>query len=165
MRVKLACPSCGAAPQVAAAQAPPETSCPRCGQAIALSWTESLRAGLEVDECPLCRGRDHYVRKDLNRSLGLASVVVVGLVSAGLLWSGRTLLAYGVLGALALLDLVIYGLMKDVTVCYRCQAEFRGSYRRTASPFDLHTAETLELEYSRRRKPDLGVRSGGSPLP
>jgi hypothetical protein len=100
------------------------------------------------------------VRKDLNRQLGLATVVVVGLVSATFLWFGREGLAYGVLGGFALLDLVVYQLLKDVTVCYRCQAEFRGAYRRTAPPFDLHAAEELELEYSRR--PRAGVTS---PLP
>jgi hypothetical protein len=74
-------------------------------------------------------------------------------VSAALLWSGREPLAYGVLGAFALVDLAVYPLLKNVTVCYRCQAEFRGAYRRTAPPFDLHAAEELELEYARRPRP------------
>jgi hypothetical protein len=118
----------------------------------------------EVDACPVCEGRDFYVRKDLNRNLGLTVVVVVGLVSAGFLWSGRDLVAYAVLGAFALVDLVIYQLLKDVTVCYRCQSEFRGSYRRTAPPFDLHEAERLELEYSRRLRAGRGSGSGAPSL-
>jgi hypothetical protein len=125
--------------------------------------TGSLREDREVDACPVCEGRDFYVRKDLNRSLGLTTVVVVGLVSAGFLWSGRDLVAYGVLGAFALFDFVVYQFLKNVTVCYRCQAEFRGSYRRTAPPFDLHLAERLELEYSRRLEADPGFRSGSLP--
>ncbi|SVD96721.1 uncharacterized protein METZ01_LOCUS449575, partial [marine metagenome] len=28
-------------------------------------------------------------------------------------------------------------------VCYRCHTEFRGRYPRTASHFDLHTADEL----------------------
>jgi hypothetical protein len=120
-----------------------------------------VREDREVDACPVCDGRDFYVRKDLNRQLGLATVVVVGLVSAAFLWSGRETLAYGILGAFALLDFVIYQLLKLVTVCYRCQAEFRGAYRRTAPPFDLHAAETLEREFSRRPLPGLTSR----PLP
>ena len=50
----------------------------------------------------------------------------------------------------ALIDLVVYGRLKDVTVCYRCHSEFRGRYPRTARPFDLHTADVLEQEYERR---------------
>jgi hypothetical protein len=125
--------------------------------------TESVREDREVDACPVCEGPDLYVRKDLNRSMGLAAVIIVGLVSAGFLWSGRDLAAYGVLGAFALADFVIYQLLKDVTVCYRCQAEFRGSYRRTAPPFDLHKAEKLELEYGRSLEVAPGIRSRSLP--
>lgn len=128
---------------------------------VPLAWTASLRDDREVDACPVCAGRDFYVRKDLNRQVGLAAVVVVGLASAAFLWSGRDTLAYAVLGVFALVDFVIYPLLKSVTVCYRCQAEFRGAYRRTAPPFDLHTAEHLELEYSRRPRPAVTSR----PLP
>jgi len=162
MKVRVRCPACGGTQQVGAAQAPSQTACRRCGWTIPLALTGSVREDREVDACPVCEGRDLYVRRDLNRNLGLTAVVIVGLVSAGFLWSGRDLVAYGVLGAFALVDFVIYQLLKDVTVCYRCQAEFRGSYRRTAPPFDLHTAERLELEYSRRLQAGRGVRSRGS---
>ena len=75
----------------------------------------------------------------------------------------RQLPEQGILFAFALVDLVVYALLKLVTVCYRCQAEFRGAYRRTASGFDLHQAERLELEYGRSRETGRGVRSAGSP--
>jgi hypothetical protein len=129
---------------------------------VPLAWTAAVREDREVDACPVCEGRDFYVRKDLNRTLGLATVVVVGLISAALLWAGREPLAYGVLGAFALVDLAAYFLLKLVTVCYRCQAEFRGAYRRTASGFDLHRAESLELEYGRRLEKSRELRSRDS---
>jgi len=163
MKVKVRCPACGGSRHVGATLSPWEASCRRCGRTIPLALTASVREDREVDACPLCEGRDFYVRKDLNRNLGLTAVVVVGLVSAGFLWSGRDLVAYGVLGVFALVDFVIYQLLSDVTVCYRCQSEFRGSYRRTAPPFDLHAAEQLELEYSRRREAGHVVRSGSLP--
>lgn len=161
MRVKVRCPACGLAQGVA--PAPPEAACPGCGGAIPLAWTAAVGEDREVDGCPACAGRDFYVRKDLNRTLGLATVVGVALISVGFLWVGREGLAYGILFAFALVDLVAYAMLKLVTVCYRCQAEFRGAYRRTASGFDLHQAERLELEYSRSRETGRGVRSAGSP--
>ena len=161
MRVKIRCPACGLAQSVGPATA--ETPCPGCGRAVPLAWTAAVGVDREVDACPVCEGRDFYVRKDLNRTLGLAAVVVVGLASVAFLWSGRELLAYGILGAFALVDLAAYALLKLVTVCYRCQAEFRGAYRRTASGFDLHRAESLELEYERRRERGREVRSRDSP--
>ena len=161
MRVKVRCPACRLAHGVS--PAPPETACPGCGEAIRLAWTAAVGEDREVDACPACEGRDFYVRKDLNRTLGLVTVILVGLASVALLWAGREGLAYGILFAFALVDLVAYALLKLVTVCYRCQAEFRGAYRRTASGFDLHQAERLELEFSRSREPGRGVRSAGSP--
>jgi len=163
MRVKVRCPACGLAQGVGPAT--PEATCPRCGAILPLAWSAAVGEDREVDACPVCEGRDFYVRKDLNRAVGLAAVVVVGLASVGLLWAGREALAYGILGAFALVDLLAYLLLKLVTVCYRCQAEFRGTYRRTASGFDLHRAESLELEYSRSRATGRGVRSAGSPPP
>jgi hypothetical protein len=164
MRVKIKCPACGAAQSVGPAT--PEATCPRCGGVSLLAWTAAVGEDREVDACPACEGRDFYVRKDLNRTLGLVTVVVVGLISVGFLWAGREGLAYGILFAFALVDLVAYALLKLVTVCYRCQAEFRGAYRRTASGFDLHQAERLELEYSRTLETGRtgpGVRSADSP--
>jgi hypothetical protein len=60
------------------------------------------------------------------------------------------LIAYGILGGAALIDLFVYGRLSDVTVCYRCHSEFRGKYERTAAHFDLHTADVLEQEYERK---------------
>ncbi len=124
--------------------------CGACGREIPLAFTEALRSDAAVDACPVCTGRDFYIRKDFDPKVGLAVVVVGALVSAVFYWFGRDLIAYGILASAALVDLVVYGRLKDVTVCYRCHSEFRGAYKRTAPAFDLHTADVLELEYERR---------------
>jgi hypothetical protein len=51
-----------------------------------------------------------------------------------------------------LIDLAIYGRLKDVTVCYRCHTGC-GAYKHGAC-FDLHTADVLEQEYERRLEGD-----------
>jgi DNA-directed RNA polymerase subunit RPC12/RpoP len=150
MKIRVKCPACGHKQRLTAAGTPPETTCSRCGKKRSLTWSESVAADREVDTCPVCQGQDFYVHKDLNRNLGLTAVVIVALVSVVFLYYDWVKLAYGVLFVFALVDLVIYQLLTFVTVCYRCQTELRGSYRRTAPFFDLHTAEKLELEYSRR---------------
>jgi len=85
-----------------------------------------------------------------NPKLGLTIVAIGAAISAAFYWFKRDLIAYGILAAATLIDLVIYGRLKEVTVCYRCHSEFRGAYKRTAPAFDLHTADVLELEYERR---------------
>ena len=150
MQIIAKCPKCDAGLPVRGAEAPTRIRCGRCGHEIALHLTEALRADREVDRCPVCSGADFYIRKDFDPKLGLAVVVIGATISAVFYWFGRDLVAYGILAGAALVDLIVYGRLKDVTVCYRCHSEFRGTYRRTAPPFDLHTADVLELEYERR---------------
>ena len=150
MHILAKCPSCDAGLPVPAADAPPAIRCGRCNREISLAVTDAERADRAVDRCPICAGTDFYVRKDFDPKVGLTVVIIGALISAGFYWFGRDLIAYGILASAALIDLVVYGRLKDLTVCYRCHSEFRGSYARTASAFDLHAADVLELEYERR---------------
>jgi hypothetical protein len=128
----------------------PAIKCGRCGRDIPLSMTDALRQDRGVDRCPVCGGADFYARKDFDPTIGLTVVIVGAVVSGGFYWFGRDLIAYSILAAAALIDLIVYGRLKDLTVCYRCHTEFRGAYPRTAPAFDLHTADVLEQEYERR---------------
>ena len=98
----------------------------------------------------MCSGHDFYIRKDFNPKIGLTVVVIGASISAAFYWFGRDLIAYSILAAAVLIDLAVYGRLRDLTVCYRCHSEFRGAYTREAGAFDLHTADVLELEYERR---------------
>jgi hypothetical protein len=150
MNVLAKCPKCDAALPVEAADAPAAIECGRCHRMIPLRVTPALREDRAVDRCPVCDGADFYIRKDFDPKLGLGVVIVGALISAAFYWFGRDLIAYGILASAALVDLVVYGRLMDVTVCYRCHSEFRGRYARTAPAFDLHTADVLEVEYERR---------------
>ena len=150
MQILVKCPKCDAGLAVDAAEAPPAIKCGRCGRDIPLAFSDALRSDTAVDRCPVCGGAEFYLRKDFDPKLGLTVVVIGASISALFYWFGRDLIAYGILASAALIDLVVYGRLRDVTVCYRCHSEFRGAYARTAPAFDLHTADVLELEYERR---------------
>ena len=98
----------------------------------------------------MCDGGDFYGRKDFDPKVGLTVVIIGALISGVFYWFGRDLVAYSILAAAALIDLFVYGRLKDLTVCYRCHSEFRGGFEHKAVAFDLHTADLLELEYERR---------------
>jgi hypothetical protein len=149
LTVVVRCPKCDAGLPVLP-DGPDRIKCGRCGREIPLSFSAAERADTVVDCCPLCAGPDFYIRKDFDPKVGLTVVIIGALISATFYWFGRDLIAYGILGSAALVDLVVYGRLKDVTVCYRCHSEFRGGYRRTAQAFDLHTADVLEMEYERK---------------
>ena len=150
MQVLARCPQCDAGLPIAAVDAPPAITCGGCGREMPLSFSEPVRTDRGVDRCPVCSGGDFYIRKDFDPKLGLTVVIIGAAISAAFYWFGRDLIAYSILASAALIDLAVYGRLKDVTVCYRCHTEFRGAYPRTAPSFDLHTADVLELEYERR---------------
>ena len=150
MQILARCPKCDAGLPIAATDAPSTITCGRCGSEIPLAITDAVRAGRAVDQCPVCGGPDFYVRKDFDPKVGLTVVAIGAVISGVFYWFGRDLAAYSILAAAVLVDLVVYGRLKDVTVCYRCHSEFRGRYGRTAPAFDLHTADVLEVEYERR---------------
>jgi len=144
------CPKCDAGLPVRAAEMPSRIACGRCKTEIPLSISDAERDDRAVDRCPVCGGGDFYSRKDFDPKVGLTVVVIGALISGVFYWFGKDLVAYSILGAAALIDLFVYGRLKDLTVCYRCHSEFRGAYPRTAPAFDLHTADVLEMEYERK---------------
>jgi hypothetical protein len=150
MEILARCPACDAGLPVAAREAGTAIRCGGCGRDIPLDVTDAVRDDRAVDVCPVCRGGDFYGRKDFDPKVGLSVVIAGALISAGFYWFGRDLIAYSILAAAVLIDLVVYGRLKDLTVCYRCHTEFRGAYPRTARGFDLHTADVLEQEYERK---------------
>lgn len=72
----------------------------------------------------------------------MALVVAVAACSVYLFGRGSIEWAMGVLAGLVVVDIVIYRLVRTLTVCYRCRAEFRDApLDPTHAGFDLATAE------------------------
>ena len=150
MHILAKCPQCDAGLPIHASGVPALIRCGSCEKEIPLAISPAVRADEGVDACPVCAGGDFYTRKDFNPKIGVTIVAIGASISAVFYWFKRDFIAYGILAFATLIDLVIYGRLKEVTVCYRCHSEFRGTYKRTAPAFDLHTADVLELEYERR---------------
>ena len=150
MKVTARCPGCNAALPFAASDPPARIRCGKCGRELSIVVTPSVRSDAAVDRCPVCEGADFYVRKDFDPQLGLAFVITGAAISAIFYYFDLDLVAYSILAGAVLIDLLIYRRLKDITVCYRCHAEFRGTYPRTAGAFDLHTADVLEPEWERK---------------
>ena len=125
-------------------------ACGSCGREIPLDFQKRSARTARSIAAPSAAGATSTCARTSIRRLGVAAVVTARSISAVFYWFKRDSIAYGVLAAAALLDFVVYRFLKLVTVCYRCHAEFRGEYPRTAAGFDLHTADVLEQEYERR---------------
>jgi len=111
--------------------------------------------------CPLCATADLYIQKDFPQGLGLF-IVIVGFVISTIFWYlEKPLLTYLVLLASALLDMVLYYRVPDVTICYRCLSQVRGEGANPGGrmhPFDLAVGERYRQE--RFRIEELRKRGG-----
>lgn len=107
----------------------PPHPCERCGTE---SPVTAPPPGAIIDRCAVCAHEELYFQKDFNRTTGMA-LVVVGAVFVPWTW-GLSLLA------VTILDYAVWRLVKDVIVCYGCQAVYRGYPPNPAlQPFDLAT--------------------------
>jgi hypothetical protein len=104
----------------------PPRACERCG---AQSAVVAPRADSLIERCAACGHDQLYVQKDFNRATGIA-LVVLGAVFVP--WS------YVPLIGITILDYVIWRVVKNVIVCYDCQAVHRAYPENPAiRPFDL----------------------------
>ena len=85
-----------------------------------------------IDRCAVCGHDELYFQKDFNRTTGIALVV---LGSIFVPWTyGLSLLG------VTILDYIVWKIVKNVIVCYSCQAVHRGYPENPAiKPFDLAT--------------------------
>lgn len=125
--VHFLCPSCDA--RLAREAGETARPCERCG---AQSNVVAPAADSLIDRCAACGHDQLYFQKDFNRTTGIA-LVVVGSIFVP--WTyGLSLLG------VTILDYVVWRMVKDVIVCYRCQAVHRGYPPNSAlRPFDLVT--------------------------
>ena len=101
--------------------------CEHCG---IVTMVTAPPADAIIARCAACTHDQLYFQKDFNRSTGVA-LVAVGAVFVP--WTyGLSLLA------VTILDYVVWRIVKDVIVCYECQAVHRGYLPNPdVKPFDL----------------------------
>jgi hypothetical protein len=111
--------------------------------------------------CAVCGNPEMYKKKDFPHALGLlilAGACLASLVpySFYMIWLVWAIL----LGSLAF-DFLLYRLVGDVVVCYRCQAHYRGlsSYERYPA-YELGIAERYRQERIRREQLQAAKRAG-----
>ena len=151
------CRSCFAAGRSDGGRLPPAAERP------GRSSRKRLRA-TQLQACPWCMTTDLYIQKDFPQGLGLFIVGVGFAISTVFWYYEMPIPAYLVLVVSMLLDLVMYHLVGDVTICYRCLCQLRGAgtnpdgrYR----PFDLASGERYRQERIRARAVATARGGGG----
>jgi len=159
MELTYQCAGCHAVNHVPSLESAERVNCQRCGAGHALH-RDTIEGG-ELHACPSCATTDLYIQKDFPQGLGLF-IVIVGFVISTVFWYlEKPLFTYLILLASALLDMVLYYRVPDVTICYRCLGQVRGAGANpggTIRPFDLAIGERYRQE--RFRIEELRKRAG-----
>jgi len=118
------------------------TECSACGHKHAVSHVAAKCENGLVKECLWCGGREFFVRKDFPQKVGMAMVIIFGLIASVFYYYENVIATFATLGSLVVVDAVIYLFVGPVTVCYKCRAEYRGvGYNADHEGFDLATSE------------------------
>ena len=153
MQLIYQCPKCDA-PNIEVVS--PETNKLSCaGQ----DWSREIStADIEDDRpkrCLCCGNEDLWRQKDFPQALGLLMVVTGGGLST-IAWAYvEPVWSLGILLVFAAIDMVLYAVMNDVLVCYRC-----GARHRKANIHDDHPRFNLELN-ERYRQEEIRLTESG----
>ena len=121
---------------------PAGVTCPGCGKPVPLRQDPSIKDRNIVRNCVACGHDTLYIQKDFNRNLGVAIVVLGSLVCLYFFGRSQPLLAMLALFVSAGVDLLIYSLVGEVTVCYSCHTIYRGfTPNPDHGPFELKNLE------------------------
>ncbi len=109
-----------------------------------------------MSRCLVCPSTDLFVRKDFPQRLGVG-IVIVGIVGSSIAWGYTyTIATFAILFATALIDVVLYLVVPDALMCYRCGAMYRG-----VDGMEGHGAFNLEThERYRQQAARMAQRSG-----
>lgn len=148
MNVRWTCPNCETANRTAVLTDDGEFHC-NCGFRQAVH--EGTLAKGKILGCLLCKTEDLYFQKDFPERVGMA-IVATGFVLATVAWAYYSPFAtFGVLFGFFFIDAALFYTRKNVTVCYRCLAQFRGMTANEAhKAFDLGIGERYRQERLRK---------------
>jgi hypothetical protein len=140
MHVTYACQSCDAALRQDFDDSTSALACAHCQQQIKLP--PGAVEGHQVRRCLVCPSHDLYVRKDFPQRLGVL-LVAVGIVGSSIAWYHQSLAwTFGILFATALADVLLFTLVGNALMCYRCGALYRGVAEMDShGQFNLETHE------------------------
>ncbi len=128
-----------------------EFACAKCGKAYTARF-EGVSSPEGVEQCVFCGNHSFFLQKDFDQRLGclimgvsLAAALFVGW-KFGWIWFTPVLLATVVV------DWIVAAKIRPVTICYRCDAEYREMpVHPRHKGYDPHVAERFAEKKTVRR--------------
>lgn len=157
MILRFFCPSCECPGVATPGQ---QWRCPSCDHVVAVQEPSSTTSaeGLTLHSCAVCGNHELYKMKGFPHWLGLTVLTVACLAFLVLNFYRHQWWAWAVLLGSAAIDGLLYLVVPDVVVCYRCGAHHRGIGRAGNAPSELtiherYRQERIRLEAERKTSP------------
>jgi hypothetical protein len=129
--------------------------CTACDQRLHLNAAEPT-----LPTCVVCCNHELYKKKDFPHWLGMTILVSAVVLSTVTYYSYEKWWSWSFLIGSALIDGVMYLVVGDVLVCYRCESHYRGLTTTDAHhPFEITIGERYRQE--RIRKEQLKASAAG----
>jgi hypothetical protein len=110
-------------------------------------------AASTLPACVVCGCHEIYKKKDFPHWLGMTILVTAILLSTVTYYAYQKWWSWSFLIGSALIDGVMYLLVGDALVCYRCEAHYRGFATTDAHhPFEITIGERYRQERIRREQ-------------
>ena len=159
VNVTYVCPVCNETVRADLRAEPCQLRCSHCGSSIEVAREVVERN--RIERCLVCPSTDLFQRKDFPQRLGV-TLVGIGIVGSSIAWYyGDLLWTFGILFASALADVLLYAVVGECLMCYRCHAQYRNCNEMDAhGPFDLETHEKYRQLAARLQDTRSRERSG-----
>lgn len=146
-KVYFACPQCET-PTRATLDGPVDWECTTCDHRQRLEKPESPPTA-----CAICGCAEMYKQKDFPHRLGLTVLLVAFAASVFTYGWYEKWLTWAILIGTAIFDGVLYAMVGDAVVCYRCHAYHKGvASGPEHQPFDIVVGERYRQERLRREQ-------------
>ena len=151
MLISFDCPKCLKPARGEVTAASRGVMCTDCG------WTKPVADGDVSDgtptRCLVCGCSDLWRQKDFSPKLGVTIVAIGIAISTWFMMQMQPEWSIGTLMAFALADMVMFAVMRDCLVCYRCHSRYRRVPRlEQVAAFDLEVNERYRQEAIRLKQ-------------
>lgn len=140
MRARHYCADCLTAREHGPADAG-DFACAKCGRAYTARF-EGVQDAEGVAQCAFCGGHAFFLQKDFDQRLGCLVMAVSLSIALFVGWRFGWIWFTPVLLASVVVDWIVAARIQPVTICYRCDAEYRDvPVHPRHKGYDPHVAE------------------------
>ncbi|HLN79704.1 MAG TPA: hypothetical protein VK392_00790 [Thermoanaerobaculia bacterium] len=150
MRARHYCPNCLRARDLAEENSG-DCTCEKCGQAYSARFG-GVAPGGPIERCAFCGNRAFFLQKDFDQRLGCLFIALSLGIALLVGWRVGWVWFTPVLLASVLVDWIVARRIRTVTICYRCDAEYRDlPLNARHRGYDPHVAERYAKTKTVRR--------------